>query len=59
VQIEPSIPADCKMVKPVDPQFKSAMPVVTPDPHLKLPMSIVAVPDCRKKQAPEPVVRSR
>jgi len=49
VQIEPSIPADCKMVKPVDPQFRSAMPVVTPDPRLKLPMSIVPVPDCRKK----------
>ena len=48
VQIEPSIAADCKMVKPVDPKFKSAMPVVTPDPSLKLPMRIVHVPDCKK-----------
>ena len=48
VQIEPSIATDCKMVKRVDPQFKSAMPVVTPDPSLKLPMRIVHVPDCKK-----------
>jgi hypothetical protein len=49
VQIEPAIPADCKMLKPVDPQFRSAMPIVTPDAGLKLPMRIVPVPDCRKK----------
>jgi hypothetical protein len=48
VQIEPSIATDCKMVKPVDPQFRSAMPVVTPDPRLKLPMRIVHVPDCKR-----------
>jgi hypothetical protein len=51
VQLEPSISPDCKMVKPVDPQFRSAMPVVTPDPGLTLPMRIVPVPDCGKKQA--------
>jgi hypothetical protein len=39
-------PMDCGMVKPVDPNFKSKMPVVTPDPKLALPMKIVPVPSC-------------
>ena len=37
---------DCKMVKPVDPSFKSKMPVATPDPNLALPTKIVPVPSC-------------
>ena len=43
-----SVPTDCKMIKPVDPQFTSKMPVQTPDPDLKLPIQIVAVPSCEK-----------
>ena len=39
-------PTDCGMVKRVDPNFKSAMPVVTPDPKLALPTKVVAVPSC-------------
>jgi hypothetical protein len=39
-------PTDCGMVRRVDPNFKSAMPVVTPDPKLALPMKVVAVPSC-------------
>ena len=43
-----SVPTDCKMIKPVDPQFTSKMPVQTPDPDLKLPIQIVSVPSCAK-----------
>src|SRR5215470_19290081 len=43
VELAPE-PTDCKMVKRVDPNFKSKMPVVTPDPKLALPMKIVPVP---------------
>jgi hypothetical protein len=43
-----SVPTDCKMIKPVDPQFVSKMPVQTPDPDLKLPIKTVAVPSCEK-----------
>jgi len=39
-------PTDCGMVRRVDPNFKSAMPVVTPDPKLALPTKVVAVPSC-------------
>ena len=39
-------PTDCRMVRRVDPNFKSAMPVVTPDPKLALPMKVVVVPSC-------------
>ena len=39
-------PTDCGMVRRVDPNFKSAMPVVTPDPKLALPMKVVVVPSC-------------
>jgi hypothetical protein len=43
-------PIDCRMVKPVDPQFKSAMPVITPDKGVKLPMSVVTVPSCKPQK---------
>lgn len=43
-------PTDCGMVKPVDPNFKSKMPVVTPDPKLALPMKIVPVPSCNPER---------
>ena len=39
-------PTDCGMVRRVDPNFKSEMPVVTPDPKLALPMKVVVVPSC-------------
>ena len=39
-------PTDCGMVKRVDPNFKSKMPVATPDPKLALPMKVVPVPSC-------------
>ncbi len=42
------VPSDCKMIKPIDPQFTSKMPVQTPDPHVKLPIQIVPVPSCEK-----------
>ena len=43
-----SVPTDCKMIKPVDPQFTSKMPVQTPDPDVRLPIQIVPVPSCGK-----------
>jgi hypothetical protein len=43
-----SMPTDCKMIKPVDPQFASKMPVQTPDPAVKLPIQTVSVPSCAK-----------
>jgi hypothetical protein len=36
------------MIKPVDPQFTSKMPVQTPDPGVKLPIQIVPIPSCEK-----------
>jgi len=47
-QVARSLPTDCKMIKPVDPQFTSKMPVQTPDPDVKLPIQIVLVPSCEK-----------
>ena len=41
-----SVPTDCKMIKPIDPQFASKMPVQTPDPKVKLPIQTVLVPSC-------------
>jgi hypothetical protein len=38
---------DCKMLKAVDPQFNSAMPVVRPDSAKQLPMPIIQVPSCK------------
>ena len=43
-------PTDCGMVRRVDPNFKSAMPVVTPDPKLALPMKVMVVPSCDPKR---------
>jgi hypothetical protein len=43
-----SVPTDCKMIKPVDPQFASKMPVQTPDPNVKLPIQTVPIPSCAK-----------
>src|SRR4051812_3128039 len=40
-------PTDCKMVKPVDPQFKSKMPVITPDEKVKFRTPVVPVPSCK------------
>jgi hypothetical protein len=44
----PSVPTDCKMIKPIDPQFTSKMPVQTPDPDVKLPIQTVPIPSCAK-----------
>jgi len=44
--IEPA-PIDCGMIKRPDPQFKSAMPIVTPDPKIGLPMKIIRPPACK------------
>jgi len=43
-----SVPTDCNMIKPVDPQFRSKMPVQTPDPDVKLPIQTVPIPSCAK-----------
>jgi hypothetical protein len=40
-------PADCAMVKPVDPKFASTMPVLPADAKRQLPMTIVHVPPCK------------
>ncbi len=34
------------MIKPIDPQFTSKMPVQTPDPEMKLPIQTVFIPSC-------------
>ena len=47
-QVARSQPTDCKMIKPVDPQFASKMPVQTPDPAVKLPIQTVPIPSCAK-----------
>ena len=39
---------DCKMVRSIDPNFASKMPVVTPDPNLTFRTPIVPVPSCKK-----------
>ena len=38
---------DCKMVKLVDPQFISTMPVLQPDSAKQLPMRTIQVPSCK------------
>jgi len=38
---------DCRMVKPVDPKFYSAMPVMKPDPNVLLPMKVIQAPACK------------
>jgi hypothetical protein len=45
----PVVPNDCQMVKSVDPDFSSKMPVVAPDPNLSAAMPTVVVPPCPKK----------
>ena len=37
---------DCKMVRPVDPNFRSAMPVAKPPEHTKFSMKVIPVPPC-------------
>lgn len=39
---------DCAMVKPVDPDFRSNMPIVRPDPWVKLPMRVIPAPPCKR-----------
>ena len=39
-------PIDCRMVKPIDPQFKSAMRIAAADPKVQLPMRIVQTSTC-------------
>jgi hypothetical protein len=39
-------PADCAMVKLVDPAFRSNMPVVKPNPKVHYSMRVVEVPSC-------------
>ena len=34
--------------KPVDPDFRSAMPVIEPPKHTKLPMKVIEAPPCRQ-----------
>jgi hypothetical protein len=41
-------PIDCQIIKPVDPQFRSAMPVVSPDRNVRLPMRIIQPPACKR-----------
>jgi hypothetical protein len=40
---------DCAMVKPVDPAFRSNMPIVTPDPKVNHTMRVIPVPSCREQ----------
>jgi hypothetical protein len=40
-------PADCKMVRSVDSQYRSPMPVARPDGTTRFPIRIVPVPSCR------------
>jgi hypothetical protein len=42
-------PIDCKMVRPVDPTFHSAMPVEHPDRRVQLPSRILVVPSCQQE----------
>lgn len=45
--VPPVMASDCKMVKHIDPQFVSIMPIIAPDPNVQLPMQIVRVPPCK------------
>jgi hypothetical protein len=51
VVTRPALPAteatDCAMVKPVNPQFHSMMPVVSPDSKVEYALRIIPVPACR------------
>jgi hypothetical protein len=39
---------DCKMVRPVDPNFHSKMPVVRPPEDVKFAMKVIPAPPCRQ-----------
>jgi hypothetical protein len=39
---------DCKMVRPVDPNFHSKMPIVRPSADVKLAMKVIPAPPCRQ-----------
>lgn len=39
---------DCQMIKPVDPGFRSAMPMLRRDPTVQLPMRTVQPPSCKR-----------
>ena len=43
-----SNPIDCGMIKRVDPQFRSVMPIVKPDPKVQLPMKTIQPPACKR-----------
>jgi hypothetical protein len=43
-------PIDCKMVRPVNPAFHSAMPVKQPDGRVQLPSRILVVPSCNQEK---------
>jgi hypothetical protein len=40
-------PIDCAMVKPIDPDFHSNMPIVKPDPNVHYAMPVVKPASCR------------
>ena len=42
-----TVPTDCAMLKPVNPKFHSAMPIVKPDPKVNYALRIVTVPSCK------------
>jgi hypothetical protein len=44
-------PIDCKILKPVDPQFASTMPIIQPAPGPRSAKRIVPVPSCQQDQA--------
>ena len=37
---------DCKMVRPVDPAYRSAMPLVKPPADVKFAMKVIQAPPC-------------
>jgi hypothetical protein len=43
-----SNPVDCGMIKRVDPQFKSVMPIVKPDPKVQFPMKTLQPSACKR-----------
>jgi hypothetical protein len=43
----PHAAIDCAMVKPIDPNFHSAMPIVKPHPNVQYTLRVIPVPTCR------------
>jgi hypothetical protein len=43
-----SNPIDCGMIKRIDPQFRSVMSIVKPDPKVQLPMKTIQPPACKR-----------